>query len=216
MTKSSQNEIPPRFKKDVFINCPFDIRYRRLFNAIVFTVQDMRLRPRCALEASNAGQIRLHRILDMIAECKYGIHDLSRTELDTSSGLPRFNMPLELGLDLGCKHYGQPYQQEKSLLILDTEQHRYQQFISDIAGQDIAAHNGHVREVIDVVREWLRPELDPRVKIIPGGDEIGRRYRSFLKALPAMCAARYWNRARLSFLDYSAVAALWIKENPLN
>jgi hypothetical protein len=167
------------------------------------------------LEAGNAGQIRLHKILDIIAECKYGIHDLSRTELDTASGLPRFNMPLELGLDLGCKHYGQRYQQEKVLLILDIEQYRYQKFISDIAGQDIAHHSGRVRNVIDVVREWLRPELDPLVVIIPSGDAIWRRYQRFLRALPDICAVRHWNRARLSFLDYSAAAAAWITANPL-
>jgi len=215
MTRSSKNNIPLNFGRDIFINCPFDTRYRRLFNAIVYTVQEMRFRPRCALEASNAGQIRLHKILDIIAECKYGIHDLSRTELDTASGLPRFNMPLELGLDLGCKRYGQSYQQEKVLLILDIEQHRYQQFISDIAGQDIASHSSRVRDVIDIVREWLRPELDPRVVIIPSGDEILRRYRRFWRALPDICADRYWNRARLGFLDYSAAAAAWITANPL-
>jgi hypothetical protein len=215
MTRSSKNKIPLSFGSDIFINCPFDARYRRLFNAIVYTVHDMRFRSRCALEARNAGQIRLHKILDIIAECKYGIHDLSRTELDSASGLPRFNMPLELGLDLGCKRYGQPYQQEKVLLILDIEQHRYQKFISDIAGQDIACHSGRVRDVIDIVREWLRPELDPRVVIIPSGDEIWRRYQRFLRALPDICAARHWNRARLGFLDYSAAAAAWITANPL-
>ena len=173
MTRSSKNKTPLSFGSDIFINCPFDARYRRLFNAIVYTVLEMRFRPRCALEASNAGQIRLHKILDIIAECKYGIHDLSRTELDTASGLPRFNMPLELGLDLGCKRYGQPYQQDKVLLILDSEQHRYQKFISDIAGQDIASHSGRVRDLIEVVREWLRPELDPRVVIIPAAMKSG-------------------------------------------
>jgi hypothetical protein len=182
---------------------------------MVYTVHDLRLRPRCALEACNAGQIRLHKILDIIAECKYGIHDLSRTELDTISGLPRFNMPFELGLDLGCKRYGKRYHQDKILLILDIEQHRYQKFISDIAGQDIASHNGRVRSVIDVIRDWLRPEIDPITVIIPGGDEIWRRYQVFLRELPTICAARHWNRTRLSFPDYSAAAAAWISANPL-
>src|SRR5262245_15578624 len=119
MTHSSKSNIPLSFASNIFINCRLDAEYRRLFNAIVSTILDMHFRTRCALEACNADQIRLHKILDIIAECKYGIHDLSRTELDTASGLPRFNMPLELGLDLGCKHYGQLYQQDKSLLILD-------------------------------------------------------------------------------------------------
>jgi hypothetical protein len=41
--------------------------------------------------------------MDIISGCKYSIHDLSRTELDKTTRLPRFNMPLELGLDLVVK-----------------------------------------------------------------------------------------------------------------
>jgi hypothetical protein len=82
------------FGRNVFINCPFDEPYAPLFNATVFAVHDVGFRPRCALEASNAGQFRLNKILEIIADCKYSIHDLSRTELDSDSGLPRFNMPL--------------------------------------------------------------------------------------------------------------------------
>jgi hypothetical protein len=41
---------------------------------------------------------------------------------------------------LGTKHYGAPRQREKRLLIFDTEQYRYQKFISDLAGMGIHAH----------------------------------------------------------------------------
>jgi hypothetical protein len=99
-------------------------------------------------------------------------------------------MPLELGLDLGCKRYGQRYQQAKVLLILDIEQHRYQRCISDIAGQDVAAHSNRVRDVIDLVREWLRPELDPQVVIIPSGYEI--RQRAFHSYSRAPAEIRSW------------------------
>jgi hypothetical protein len=215
MPKASPKKIPIGFGKNVFINCPFDDPYRPLFNAIVFTVHDMGFRPRCALEASNAGQIRLHKILDIISECKYSIHDLSRTELDTVFDLPRFNMPLELGLDLGCKRYGEDYQQEKVLLILDVEQYRYQKFISDIAGQDIAAHGSNEQQGIEAVREWLRSELDPRKVLIPSGDEIYQRYQDFQQDLPLICAKRRWNPARLRFPDFSSAVAAWISANPL-
>ena len=94
------------FERNVFINCPFDNNYSELFEALVFTVQISGFRPRCALEAGNAGKARLDRIVDIISECKYGIHDLSRTELDNLHGLPRFNMPLELGLDIGASRFG--------------------------------------------------------------------------------------------------------------
>jgi hypothetical protein len=34
----------------------------------------------------------------MIEECRFGINDLSAVELGATAGLPRFNMPFELGL----------------------------------------------------------------------------------------------------------------------
>ena len=48
-------------------------------------------------------------------------------------------MPLELGIFLGAKRFGRAEQKGKVCLILDTERYRYQQFMSDIAGQDISA-----------------------------------------------------------------------------
>ena len=46
------------------------------------------------------------KIYGLIEECRYGIHDLSRTKLDEINALPRFNMPIELGLFLGAMRYG--------------------------------------------------------------------------------------------------------------
>lgn len=174
MAKTSAN-----FQRNVFINCPFDETYTPFFNAIVFTIHDIGFRPRCALEASNAGQFRLDKILEIISECKYSIHDLSHTALDTTTGLPRFNMPFELGLDLGCQRFGNALQKEKISLVLDIEAHRYEAFISDIKGQDITARGNSVPEVIEVVRDWLRNELDPRIVIVPSGEHISKRYSDF-------------------------------------
>lgn len=206
---------PADFTRNVFINCPFDDVYTPLFNAIVFSVHDIGFRPRCALEASNSGQFRLNKILDIISECKYSIHDLSRTELDAKSGLPRFNMPLELGLDLGCKRFGKFHQTEKVSLILDIERFRYQKFISDISGQDIEAHDNKEKKIIYKIRNWLSLELDPRITIVPGGNKIFQRYRNFRSALPAICEKLKWDSKDLPFADYSFAVATWIHENPI-
>ena len=94
------------YHDNVFINCPFDSAYKPLFDAIVFAVHDCGFVARCALEEGDASQVRIDKIYNIIEDCRYGIHDISRTELDEVSGLPRFNMPLELGIFLGAKRFG--------------------------------------------------------------------------------------------------------------
>lgn len=207
--------IPTNYAKNVFINCPFDDAYQPLFNAMVFAVNDMGFRPKSAKDESNAGEIRFNKIQGLIEKCKYSIHDISRTDIDPITGLPRFNMPLELGLDLGCKRYGRSYHQEKVLLVLDVEQFRYRDFISDIAGQDLKAHRAEPAEVISVVRNWLRLELDPKLVITPGGPAIYDRYIRFQATLPAICTMLSWDIDNLPFSDFSWAVADWIDNNPL-
>ena len=67
-----------RYDRRVFINCPFDAQYKPLFEAIVFAVRDCGLRPRCALEIDDASEVRIEKIFKIIAECRYGVHDISR------------------------------------------------------------------------------------------------------------------------------------------
>lgn len=74
----------------------------------------------------DGGQTRIDKLYGLIEACRYGIHDLSRTELDKTYRLPRFNMPLELGIFLWAKRYGGSKQKQKRLLILDIEPYRYQ------------------------------------------------------------------------------------------
>lgn len=134
----------------VFVNCPFDDGYKPLFNATVFAVLDCGFEPRCALQVYDSGQVRIDKIMELIEGCRFGIHDISRTELDPVNGLPQFNMPLELGIFLGAQRFGSGKHREKNCLVLDREPYRYQKFISDIAGQDIAAHGGAVDRVSSV------------------------------------------------------------------
>lgn len=173
-----------RYENSVFINCPFDARYKPIFEAIVFAVQDLGFAVRCATERDDSGEVRLHKIMDIIAECKYGIHDISRAEINVPD-LPRFNMPYELGLFMGCQRYGVGKQKSKVTLILDSKRYRYQEFLSDIAGQDIKAHNDDPKEAIRVVRKWLgsTPERTKR----HGATAIWERYQQFEQALPTLC-----------------------------
>ncbi len=99
----------------VFINYPIDIEYKPLFHAAVFTVIRCDFTVRCAEGELDSSEIRLNKIYRMISECKYGIHDLSRTNLDRKTQLPRFNMPFELGLFLAAKYFGNKKQKKRTV-----------------------------------------------------------------------------------------------------
>jgi len=202
----------PQYDYSVFINCPFDAEYRPLFEALVFAVHDCGYIARCALEIDDASQVRIEKVEKIIAACKFGIHDISRTELDPATKLPRFNMPLELGMFLGAKRFGRAEQKNKVCLILDTERYRFQKFISDISGQDISAHQGKPEQAIKVVRDWLS-NATPKSVRIPGGTAIAERYAMFRQELPAMCAKLRLKEDELTFNDYVVLVEEWLKLN---
>jgi hypothetical protein len=120
--KSATN--PYSYDTGVFVNAPFDRRYAKIFDAIIFTVIDCGFVARCAMEIDDGSQVRLDKIFSIIEECKFAIHDISRTQLDTKHRLPRFNMPLELGMFLGAKRFGSAKHGAKSCIILDKERFR--------------------------------------------------------------------------------------------
>jgi hypothetical protein len=69
--------------------------------------------------------------------------------------LPRFNMPYELGLDIGCAEFGLAKYRNKKILILETTRYHYQKVLSDIAGQDIENHDNDPATLIRKVRNWF-------------------------------------------------------------
>lgn len=203
----------PAYDDQVFINCPFDGEYRPIFEALVFAVHDCGFVARCALELEDGSQVRIDKIQQIIGACRLGIHDISRTELDPAWGLPRFNMPLELGLFLGAKRYGTGDQRRKLCLIVDREPYRYQKYCSDIAGQDIRSHEGEPQAAVKIVRDWLRNATADSKVVIPSGSVMVERYVAFQRALPLMCERLQLKRDELLFNDYTTVAAEWLKVN---
>ena len=195
-------------ERDVFINCPFSADYQAFFEAIVFVVKRSGFAPRCALENDDGGEIRFDKICKIIEECKYGVHDISNTELGAESGLPRFNMPLELGLYLGARKFGGRQQAGKKTLIFDREAHRYQRFISDIAGQDIHSHGASIASLIEQIAAWLRREArDPGV---PGGRAMAAEFAQFQLDLATIARSKGLERGELTFRDLAEITTEWI------
>jgi hypothetical protein len=202
-----------RYKDSVFINCPFDILYRPMMRALMFAVYDCGFIARSALEEDDGGEVRYSKILRIIGECKYGIHDISRVELDRRTKLPRFNMPLELGLFLGAKGFGDTHHACKSCLVLDSEPYRYRTFCSDIAGQEVRSHGGSHRKAIAAVRDWLSDSAQQSGILIPSGSIIAKRFERFERALPVWCQRQGLVPTELTFRDQRVLVEQWLRGN---
>ncbi len=187
------------YERNVFLNCPFDEQYVPFFQAAVFAVMDSGFNVRCGLEESDASQIRIQKICNQIGDSKFGIHDLSRVQLDEHSRLPRFNMPLEFGIFLGAKFLSVGKQKQKMCLVFDEDPFRYQKYLSDIAGQDISSHHNDPHVLATKIRDWLASVSSER---IASGSVVWERYQRFRKELKGLCKSAKQISEELTYIDY--------------
>ncbi len=199
------------YNDQVFINCPFDGKYLNMFRACIFTVLDAGFIPRCSKEIDNATEFRLKAIVDLIQDCRFGIHDLSRVELDSASQLPRFNMPFELGVFYSAKHIGDDLQKRKECLVLEKQKYRYQKFISDISGIDVTAHKNSQKELIYAVRNWL--VTASRRTRIPSGTDIDDRFKTFQTGMRRACRSRSIDYDAMPFIELVGNMTDWLRVN---
>lgn len=167
------------FGRNVFVNCPFDDNYWTFLRPLLFTLIYLEFEPRIALEESNAAEPRIDKIMRLVGESKFGIHDLSRLKARKAGEYFRLNMPFELGLDVGCRRYGSGALQEKRCLVLEQERYRYQAALSDLAGSDIAVYGNDPAELVSEVRNWLASEAKLR---LPGASLVWSRFNEFMAA----------------------------------
>lgn len=184
--------------RNVFINCPFDESYAPLLRATVFAIVDCGFVPRCALERSDASEIRILKIYQTISECPYGVHDISRVQLDQATELPRFNMPLELGIFLGAKFMGADAQRSKTCLVFDEHPHRYQKYLSDVSGQDISWHSNDPLTVVRHLRNWLATVSESDT---PTTAYVWDHYQTFTAELQHQCANLRQRPDELTYTD---------------
>jgi len=212
-TKLTGMKVSKAYANQVFLNCPFDKEYQGIFEAIIFSVLHCGFVIRCARERDDSAETRISKIVDIIRGSQFGIHDISRVELDETNGLPRFNMPLELGLFLGARAFSnEAKHRKKKCLILDSEPYRYQKFISDIAGQDIRSHNGCALTALKVTRDWLANVVNRK---LPGSLETERLYSEFHRDLPLILAELSLPHNEVQFVEYVKVAMEWLRDRQI-
>jgi len=193
----------------VFLNAPFDPKYKPIFDAVVFAIIACGYEPRCSLESSDSGTPRIGRLRQLINECDLSIHDLSRTQSDENTGLPRFNMPFEFGLFIGARDFGGPNHRGKTCLVLAEHQFVYQRYISDVAGNDISMHGSDPHKAIASVRHFLRSHSNAS-----GATRIIETYEKFKIELPRLADLPQfkYDSSDLHFKDYVALARAFLAE----
>ena len=135
--------------RSVFLNCPFDSQYENLFLALIAGSTALGLTPRCVLEIPTTSA-RLTRLVKLISQCDYSIHDLSRVQLSgPPPRCPRFNMPFELGLAVATAVHGN--QREHHWIILEASRHRLLRSLSDLNGFDPFIHGNTALGVLSTL-----------------------------------------------------------------
>jgi hypothetical protein len=160
--------------ESVFLNIPYDNEFEDLYVAYIVGLTQLGLRVKATLAVPNQG--RLETIIGLIAKSDYSIHDLSRIEI--SKGIPRFNMPVELGLALYRSHATKG---RHRVYVFESKLYRAQKSTSDINGIDPQIHHGTPKGVMAGLRNILRQPGD--VTTVP---EMLISYSAIKRKLPEL------------------------------
>jgi len=158
----------------VFLNIPYDREFERLYLAYLVGLTILGLEIRVTLGVPNDVG-RLDTIIDLIQKCQHSIHDLSRIQ-SNASGIPRFNMPLELGFAL---YRSRTTRNKHRVYIFEQENYRIQQSTSDLNGIDPKIHDGTPKGIMSQLRNIFLRESE--TSTVP---EMMMAYRKLRQALP--------------------------------
>lgn len=143
--------------KKVFINCPFDNAFSPILQGIAFVVILCGFEPTLALQSSDSSETRIAKIIKLIKESNYSIHDLSRVRAEKKGDYFRLNMPFELGIDYATLAYNTS-KKGKKLLIFEGKAHEAKPALSDLSGCDFYQHNNRYDKAMKQVLYWLIQE----------------------------------------------------------
>jgi len=151
---------PPPDPSAVFLNIPYDQEFRSLYVAYIVGLYLLGLVPHLASEIPG-GDRRLNKIFKLIQSCSFSIHDLSRVEVSVApSAVPRFNMPLELGMTITWQNL---HPSRHTWFVWESEPYRLQRSASDLNGTDPNIHNGTAEGVLRELRNAFRRDRMPSV-----------------------------------------------------
>lgn len=198
--KAGQLSGRDKSENSVFLNVPYDAEFQRLFLGYVAGLHAFGMVPRTTLEIPG-GVRRLDRVMQLIADCRYSIHDLSRVQLSRSKPrAPRFNMPFELGLAVAHSKWTRGH----TFFVFEQNRQRLSKSLSDLDGTDPYIHDGTLSGLFAQLGNAF-----VRVGQQPEAEQIRAMYRELRSSLASILRASGSGtifQAR-AFRDISTVAS---------
>ena len=180
-TKRARGAPRPRVSPgSVFLNVPYDAGFENLLLACIAATSAFAFTARATLEIP-FGQRRLDRILTLIQQSQYSIHDLSRVQLDRKAPrTPRFNMPFELGLTVALE---KTTHSAHAWVLCESIRRRINKSLSDLDGTDAYIHDGTIGGVFrEISNAFVGSSRQPTVTEMMQIYRVLRaQYRSILR-----------------------------------
>jgi hypothetical protein len=181
----------------IFINCPFDDGYLPLLRAMLFVARFYGLEIKIASSDLDSKSNRLARIIALMKESKYSVHDLSKMKSNQEGEYYRMNMPFELGLDYGIGG------DEKVFLIFENEPYKLKIALSDINGWDVRPHLDKPETLVMEFRRWIvvNRDLPPTLKSFSSSD-IWYKYNDFYGSFSDYMTIHHMKDEEISISEY--------------
>lgn len=211
-------QIAATYDRSVFINCPFDERYKNFLHATLFAIHDCGFVARIALEDVGGREARLTKICRLIQQSRWSIHDLSRVQSSGKASLPRFNMPFECGLAYGAMTFGPQGRKRRDMLVMAAVPFQDKATLSDLSGIDPSYHEDSIPKLVAAVRRFLAAKS--LAGTVRGAAAINRRLLQFEERLPHAVkvvsnSVSYKEIESFDYLnDWIHLATSWMVANP--
>lgn len=192
----------PNPSRTVFLNCPYRPDYQQLFEAPVFAIHALGYVAEAALGSPVSH--RSAKLCEVIKRSGWSVHDLSRMT-EPVEGLPRLNVPFELGLVMGI--HGFCRKGSKPCLIFDESPHRYLSVLSDLHGFDgVRGHANNPENVIRELRGWIRRTSG---ETLPSAEQLLEQWTSYQQDRPEVMRL-LGSRPTHEFDEFRNMVSVWL------
>ncbi len=117
------------------------------------------------------------KICELIEGADYCVHDLSRARATAAGEAHRMNMPFELGVAFGYRHFAGEEASSQRWLVLVRDSADKDAAFSDFGGMDAERHLDAPQRLVLVARNWIRGTVGVAEMLPPS--QIWARYLSF-------------------------------------